>query len=74
MDKSNPNVYAYTRVYEGKKVLVILNFSDKNAKTKTGLNLAKGKLILSNYSTNPIKKGVANTMTLRPYEAMIYQI
>jgi oligo-1,6-glucosidase len=73
LDKANPNVYAYTRVYEGKKVLIVLNFSDKNAETNTGLNLAKSKLLLSNYPINSAKNIVAKTMTLRPYEAVVYQ-
>ena len=43
---------------KGKSVIVVLNFSDKNAETNTGLNLAKSKLLTSNYSTN-----LAKTMT-----------
>lgn len=67
IDKENPNVYAYTREFEGKKLLVMLNFSAKNAAVKTGLDTKKAKLLINNYSTTN-KKGV-----LRPYEAVIYQ-
>jgi oligo-1,6-glucosidase len=33
LDAENPNIYAYTRELGNKKILVILNFSDKLAKS-----------------------------------------
>jgi oligo-1,6-glucosidase len=68
MDKDNPNVYAYTRELDGKKVLVLLNFSAKNVSANTGINLSKAKVLINNYAT-PSKTG-----ELRPYEAIIYQL
>ena len=68
LDKENPNVYAYTRELEGKKVLVLLNFSAKNASAKTGINISKAKVLINNYAT-PSKTG-----ELRPYEAILYQL
>ena len=68
LDKDNPNVYAYTRELDGKKVLVLLNFSDKNASANTGINISKTKVLINNYPT-PSKTG-----ELRPYEAAIYQL
>ena len=35
LDKGNPQVYAYTREWHGKKMLILLNFSDKPAETKS---------------------------------------
>jgi oligo-1,6-glucosidase len=68
LDKDNPNVYAYTRELDDKKVLVLLNFSDKNASANIGINISKTKVLINNYPT-PSKTG-----ELRPYEAAIYQL
>ena len=68
LDKDNPNVYAYTRELDGKKVLVLLNFSDKNASANTGINISKAKVLINNYPT-PSKTG-----ELRPYEAKILEL
>ncbi|MBA0883899.1 glycoside hydrolase family 13 protein [Flavobacterium undicola] len=68
LDKDNPDVFAYTRELEGKKVLVLLNFSTKNAKANTGLNIKKAKVLIDNYGS------VAKDRVLRPYEAVIYQL
>lgn len=68
LDKENPNVYAYTRELDGKKVLVLLNFSSKNATAKTGINIKKSKVLINNYA-KASKNG-----ELRPYESVIYQL
>ncbi len=57
-------MYAYTRELEGKKVLVLLNFSAKNAIANTGINLKNAKVLINNYAT------VSKKATLRPYEAL----
>jgi oligo-1,6-glucosidase len=67
LDRENPNIFAYTREEKGKKLLVLLNFSDENASFNIGISTAKSKIILDNYSK--IKKIKNNT--LRPYEAVI---
>ena len=67
IDKDNPTVYAYTREWKGMKMLVLLNFSNQTSKVKTGLNLAKAKPLIQNYSN-------LNGETLQPYEAVIYQL
>jgi oligo-1,6-glucosidase len=43
LDAENPNIYAYTRELGNKKILVILNFSDKLAKINTIYNLKNQK-------------------------------
>ncbi|WP_299289700.1 alpha-glucosidase [uncultured Mucilaginibacter sp.] len=68
LDKSNPNVYAYTREYNGKKLLVLLNFKNKAAVVNTGIDLAKAKVLLGNYAEP------AQDAKLRPYEAVVYQL
>ena len=74
LDKDNEKVYAYTREGEGKKVLVLLNFSAKDAKTHIGINITKAKVLLSNYKKLPVKNADNAGVTLRPYEAVIYQL
>ena len=70
LDKENPNVYAYTRELNGKKLLVLLNFSDKEATYNIGFLTLKSKIILGNY------QDLINTKTnmLRPYEAKIIEL
>ena len=68
LDKTNPDVYAYTREGNGQKILVLLNFSSAPARAGTGINMAKSRMLLNNYANAP-KNGI-----LRPYEAVIYQI
>jgi len=68
LDKNNPDVYAYTRELDGKKILVLLNFKSRNATVNTGIDTGKAKMLLNNYST---KGGDAQ---LRPYEAVIYEL
>jgi oligo-1,6-glucosidase len=68
LDANNPSIYAYTREWEGKKLLILLNFTNKKAKISTGLDLGKAKVIVSNY-TNALVSEV-----LRGYEAVILEL
>lgn len=67
IDKDNPSIYAYTREWEGNKILVLLNFTYKPSMVKTGLDLKKAKPLIHNYAQ---LKGEI----LQPYEAVIYQL
>ena len=68
LDKDNPDVFAYTRELDGKKLLVILNFHNKTVKVNTGLDVSKAKLLINNYE-KPNTDG-----SLRPYEAVVYEL
>ena len=68
LDKNNPNVYAYTREINGKKFLILLNFTSKVAAFNTGLNMSNAKLLLDNYSKP------SNGNTLQPYEARCMEL
>lgn len=68
LDKTNTDVYAYTRELNGKKLLILLNFTGKTTTVNTGLDASKAQLLLSNYSSGE------NTQSLRPYEAAVYQL
>jgi alpha-glucosidase len=65
----DPQVYAYTRMLNQDKVLVIANLSVKPAKVKD-INVDPHNLILSNYDV----KEQAGTLSLQPYEARVYRI
>jgi len=68
LDKDNPNVYAYTRELDGRKILVLLNFKDKPVSANTGIDLTEAKLLLGNYPT------ASPNGQLQPYEAAIYEL
>ncbi|WP_395051187.1 alpha-glucosidase [Flavobacterium sp.] len=70
LDRENPKVFAFTRELEGKKILVLLNFSADNADVNTGIDKKKYKIINSNYF---YLDSIKNTI-LRPYEALIIEI
>lgn len=74
LDKSNPDIYAYTREDNGIKFLVLLNFSAANAETKLPLKMGGAELLLSNYNdAKDFHKG-SNVIALRPYEALLYKL
>jgi oligo-1,6-glucosidase len=68
LDKDNPDVYAYTRELDGKKFLVLLNFTSKNTAVKTGIDLSKATLLINNYAATAVSE------TLKPYEASLIEL
>jgi oligo-1,6-glucosidase len=67
LDKDNPDVYAYTRELDGKKMLVLLNFRNKTASAKTDIDMSRARLVIGNYPDTP------KAAELRPYEAAVYE-
>ena len=70
LDKDNPKIYAYTREGNGRKFLILLNFSPDKAQPHVDILLTGAKLLLSNDQRsqgNP-------PLELNPYEACIYQL
>ncbi len=68
LDAENANVFSYTREADGKRFLVMLNFTKKAVKANTGINFSKAKLLISNVSNS------TNNGNLNPYEAAVYEI
>lgn len=68
LDKDNPDVFAFTRELNGRKVLVLLNFKNKNSMVNTGIDVKQAKPLINNYST------ASTDGSLRPYEAIIYEL
>lgn len=68
LDAQNPDTYAYTRELNGRKLLVLLNFTSKTAPAQTGMDLGNATVLIGNYQ-KPSKSG-----TLMPYEAVVYEL
>lgn len=68
LDKKNKNVFAYTRTFEGKTLLVVANFKNNEASFALPEGLSKGKVLLSNYAGSEL------SCSLRPYEAVVFEI
>jgi len=74
LDKNNPNVYTYARESNGKKMLVVLNFSAGNAQTHIGLRIKNSKLLAGNYTDASSSVKDDTNIKLRPYEALVYEV
>ena len=68
VDNDNADVFAYTRELNGKKFLVLLNFKNKKSTVKTGVDLNKAEVVISNYTS------ATTDGTLKPYEAVIFEL
>jgi oligo-1,6-glucosidase len=68
LDAANPQVYAYTREWQGDRLLVLLNFSGTPAAANVGVDVAKAERVLCNYSEGE------TSLELRPYEAAVFRL
>ncbi len=72
LDPGNEKVYAYTRTFSGKKVLVLLNFSaSRSGFDIPGVSLNSLKVLINNVSTINLKK---NTVTTEPWQALMIRL
>lgn len=70
----HPEIYAFTRTWQGEQLLIILNFS-RNRPSFTRpphLTFTTATLLLSNYPVDPAE--ALTQLTLRPYEARVYRL
>jgi oligo-1,6-glucosidase len=72
LDKDNKNIYAFTRIFGNKKILVILNFSKKNVMFDLSSSIGIVKTVLINNFNN--YKITNNSIDLKPYQAMIIRL
>ena len=70
LDRENPNVFSYLRELDGKKIVIVLNFTEKESSYNLGFSTEKSRILLANY---PKSKSIKNN-TLRPYEAVILEL
>lgn len=72
IDAANEEIYAYTRELNGKKVLVLLSFSDKGGSIVLPSGMQLGDELINNQSA---KISNANgTVVLKPWQAAIVQL
>ena len=71
--EEDENIFSYIRTYKGEKLLVILNFFEKEVEFKftDKLKYKNANLLISNYD---IENNDFSNITLRPYEARVYMI
>ncbi|MEO6346653.1 MAG: alpha-glucosidase C-terminal domain-containing protein, partial [Aquaticitalea sp.] len=71
LQAEHPDIYAYTRTLEDKKVLVLLNFKS----TKASIQLAElkqlDKPIINNYGDFDIQD---DSITLKPYQSLVLSL
>jgi oligo-1,6-glucosidase len=52
----------------GKKLLVLLNFTNKPASANTGIDVSKAKVLIDNYADASMNG------QLKPYESVVYEL
>lgn len=67
----HPQIFAYIREDEQRKLLVMLNFSSRIAHIRPEAKTEGAKVLLYNYNDHPV---IGPTIQLRPYEALILEI
>ena len=72
LDKDNEKIYAYTREDNEEKFMIVLNFSDSTATAAVPVD-ANAKAVLFNYNEAPAMAN-KDSITLRPYEAVVYKL
>ncbi|MGF9966365.1 glycoside hydrolase family 13 protein [Bacillus rhizoplanae] len=71
--EDDPQIYAYTRTLNNKKVIVISNLSKSEAVyVEDTLPLERKRLLLDNYEVEA--HDAVTTITLKPYETRVYRI
>ena len=70
----HPAIYAFTRTLENERLLVILNFTGDRPvfEMPAGLSFTNKELWISNYEVDADED--IQRLTLRPYEARVYQL
>lgn len=68
IDKDNEQLFAYSRRSDDQLLLVVLNFSDKEAILDSDIDMTSGKVLIGNYRLPSVNN------LYRPYEAVIYEI
>lgn len=71
IQEEHPDVYAYTREWEGQKWLVLLNFSEAGSDFEYEIGSAISNLKINNYEELTVS---GKTIRLKPYQAVILQL
>lgn len=71
LQESHSEIYAYTRTLDEQQVLVLLNFSKKQASITLEETTNTGTLLINNYDRLDAREG---QITLQPYQAIICEL
>ncbi len=71
LQESHSEIYAYTRTLDQQQVLVLLNFSKKQATITLEETTKTGTLLINNYDRLDAREG---QITLQPYQAIICEL
>lgn len=71
---ADPEIYAFTRTWQGDRLLVILNFTRNTPifVPPAHLSFTEQELLISNYAVDQAED--IQRLTLRPFEARVYQL
>ncbi|MBK8780682.1 MAG: alpha-glucosidase [Anaerolineales bacterium] len=71
---NDEKVYAFTRTFENDRLLVLLNFTGDHAafELPETTSFSSAELLIGNYDTASAEN--IRTLTLRPYEALVYRL
>jgi oligo-1,6-glucosidase len=72
LDHLNNEVFAYTRELDGRKVLVLLSFSDKGGLFSLPEGMTLGKELIGNYDTPLATQD--NKVILKPWQAVVVEV
>ena len=68
-DERSRRLLIYAREYEGKRFLIVCNFTAKKTPCTLPAGFEKAAVRLSNYAAPAVQR----EMTLRPYEALVLE-
>lgn len=71
IQKRHPDIYAYTRTWEGDKILVLLNFKARQAEIELPEAKLVGQTLIDNYGDVDIQD---EKVLLKPYQAVILRL
>lgn len=71
IQKGHPDIYAYTRTWEGDKILVLLNFKATQAEIELPEAKLVGQTLIDNYGDVDIQD---EKVLLKPYQAVILRL
>jgi len=73
LDSKNIHTYSYLREYKNERYLISLNFTPKEAISRTGVNTENGEVVLKNYDDFKLKD-IKGKITLRPFETVVIKL
>jgi oligo-1,6-glucosidase len=69
LDEENENIYAYLRELNGRKIVILLNFTSNEATFSVPFSFSSSKVLLSNYNQKSMESN-----KLQAYEAIIIEL